>query len=55
MEVKNSSWRIENISRRLGNISLKEFKVTFSIVVCKLELKYGANYTEVFAFKQMAH
>jgi hypothetical protein len=23
-------------------------------VVCELELKYGANYTEAFAFKQMA-
>jgi hypothetical protein len=55
MEVKNSSWRIEKISRRLGNIFLREFKATFSIVVCKFELKYGANYTEVFAFKQVAH
>jgi hypothetical protein len=34
---------------------LKEFKATFSTVVCELELKYGANYTEVFAFKQLAH
>jgi hypothetical protein len=33
---------------------LKEFKETFSIVVCELELKYGANYTKVFAFKQLA-
>jgi len=24
-------------------------------MVCKLELKYGANYTEAFAFKQLAH
>jgi hypothetical protein len=24
-------------------------------VVCELELKYGANYTEAFAFKQLAH
>ncbi len=23
-------------------------------MVCELELKYGANYTEVFAFKQLA-
>jgi hypothetical protein len=34
---------------------LKEFKTTFSTVVCELELKYGANYTEAFAFKQLAH
>jgi hypothetical protein len=33
---------------------LKEFKATFSTVVCELELKYGANYTEAFAFKQLA-
>jgi hypothetical protein len=24
-------------------------------VVCELELKYGTNYTETFAFKQLAH
>jgi hypothetical protein len=24
-------------------------------MVCELELKYGVNYTEVFAFKQLAH
>ncbi len=23
-------------------------------MVCELELKYGANYTKVFAFKQLA-
>jgi hypothetical protein len=34
---------------------LRELKATFSIVVCKLELKYGANYTEAFTFKQLAH
>jgi hypothetical protein len=39
----------------LGTISLREFKATFSIVVCELRLKYGANYTEAFAFKQLAH
>jgi hypothetical protein len=33
---------------------LREFKATFSIVVCELELKYGTNYTEAFAFKQLA-
>ncbi len=24
-------------------------------MVCELEFKYGANYNEVFAFKQLAH
>jgi hypothetical protein len=33
-------------SRRPSTIFLKEFKATFSIVVCELEFKYGANYTE---------
>jgi hypothetical protein len=55
MEVSSSSWRVQKFSERLSTISLKEFKVTFLTVVCELELKYGANYTEVFAFKQLAH
>jgi hypothetical protein len=46
--------RIEKFSERLGTISLKEFKATFSIMVCELELKYGFNYTKSFAFKQLA-
>jgi len=54
MEVSSSSRRIEKFSGRPGTISLKEFKATFSTVVCELELKYGANYTEAFAFKQLA-
>ncbi len=54
MEVNSSSGRIEKFSGRPGTISLREFKVTFSTVVCELELKYGANYTEAFAFKQLA-
>jgi len=54
MEVNSSSGRIEKFSGRLGTISLREFKATFSTVVCELELKYGANYTEVFTFKQLA-
>jgi len=54
MEVSSSSGRIEKFSGRPGTISLREFKATFSIVVCELELKYGANYTEAFAFKQLA-
>jgi hypothetical protein len=54
MEVSSSSWRIEKFSKRPGTISLKEFKAIFSIVVCELELKYGANYIEAFAFKQLA-
>jgi hypothetical protein len=53
MEVNNSSGRIEKFSGRPGTISLREFKATFSTVVCELELKYGANYTEAFAFKQL--
>jgi hypothetical protein len=32
---------------------LREFKATFSTVVCELELKYGVNYIEAFAFKQL--
>jgi hypothetical protein len=59
MEVNSSSGRIKEFSGRPGTISLKEFnlkefKATFSTVVCELELKYGTNYTEVFAFKQLA-
>ncbi len=54
MEVSSSSGRIEKFSRRPGTISLRELKATFSIVVCELELKYGANYIEAFAFKQLA-
>jgi hypothetical protein len=54
MEVNSSSGRIEKFNRKLGSISLKEFKATFSTVVCELELKYGTNYTKAFAFKQLA-
>jgi hypothetical protein len=54
MEVSSSSGRIEKFNGRPGTISLREFKATFSTVVCELELKYGANYTEAFAFKQLA-
>jgi len=54
MEVGSSSRRIEKFNRRPGTISLKEFKATFSIVVCELEFKYGVNYTGAFAFKQLA-
>jgi hypothetical protein len=53
MEISSSFRRIEKFSGRLGTISLREFKATFSTVVCELELKYGANYTEAFAFKQL--
>ncbi len=55
MEVNNSSGRIEKFNERPCTISLREFKATFSTVVCELELKYGANYIEAFAFKQLAH
>ncbi len=51
MEVNSSSRRIKKISGRPVTISLMEFKATFSTMVCELELKYGVNYTEVFAFK----
>jgi len=54
MEVKISSGRIEKLNRRPCTISLREFKVIFSIVVCELELKYGVNYIEAFTFKQLA-
>ncbi len=55
MEVNNPSGRIEKFNEKLSTISLKKFKATFSTVVCELELKYGANYTEAFTFKQLAH
>jgi hypothetical protein len=54
MEVNSSFGRIEKFSKRIGTISLREFKATFSTMVCELEFKYGANYTEAFAFKQLA-
>jgi hypothetical protein len=54
MEVNSSSQRIEKFNKSLGTISLKEFKSTFSTMVGELELKYGINYTEAFAFKQLA-
>jgi hypothetical protein len=55
MEVSSSSGRIKKFSKRPGTIFLKEFKATFSTVVCVLELKYSANYTKAIAFKQLAH
>jgi len=54
MEVSSFSRRIEKFSGRLDTISLREFKATFSTVVYELEFKYGANYIEAFAFKQLA-
>jgi hypothetical protein len=39
---------------RSGTISLREFKATFSTVVCELEFKYDVNYIKAFAFKQLA-
>jgi hypothetical protein len=54
MEVNSSFGKIEKCSGRPSTISLREFKATFSTVVCELEFKYGANYTEAFAFKQLA-
>jgi hypothetical protein len=55
MEVKSSFGRIEKFNGRPGTISLREFKATFSTMICELELKYGVNYTEAFAFRQLAH
>jgi len=55
MEVNSSSGIIEQFNTRRGTISLREFKATFSTVICELELKYGANYNEAFTFKQLAH
>jgi hypothetical protein len=53
MEVSSFSRRIEKFSGRPFTISLREFKGTFSTVVCELTLKYGTNYTEAFTFKQL--
>jgi len=55
MEVSISFGKIKKFSGRLGTIFLKEFKATFSTMVCELELKYDINYTKAFAFKQLAH
>ncbi len=54
MEVSSSFTRIEKFNKRSCTISLKEFKVTFSIMVCELKLKYGIKFTKVFTFKQLA-
>jgi len=54
MEVSSSFGKIKKFSGRPCTISLKEFKATFLTVVYELEFKYDANYTEAFAFKQLA-
>jgi hypothetical protein len=54
MEVNNSLRGIEKFSGRPSTISLKEFKATFSIVVCELKFKYNITYTKAFTFKQLA-
>jgi hypothetical protein len=51
--INKSSRKIEKFSKRLGTISLREFKASFSTMVYELELKYGVNYTEAFTFKQL--
>ncbi len=53
MELNRSFGKIEKFSKRPGTISLREFKATFSTMVCELELKYGTNYIEAFTFKQL--
>jgi len=55
VEVSSYYGRIEKFSKRPSAISLKEFKVTFSTMVCELDFKYGANYTKTFTFKQLAY
>ncbi len=55
MGVNSSFRRIEKFNKRPGTISLREFKATFSTVVCELELKYGTNCTKAFTFKQLAY
>jgi hypothetical protein len=54
MKVNNSSGRTKKFSGNPSTIFLREFKVTFSIVVCELEFKYGVNFTKAFASKQLA-
>jgi hypothetical protein len=51
MEVKSFSRIIKKFNGKPGTISSTKFKATFSTVVYELELKYDANYIEVFAFK----
>ncbi len=55
MEVNSSFERIEKFNGSLGIIFLREFKTTFSTMVCELEFEYGTNYPKVFTFKQLAH
>ncbi len=55
MKVSSSSGQIEKFNGRSSIIFLREFKATFSTMVCELELKYATNYTDTFAFKQLAH
>jgi hypothetical protein len=50
MEVNNSFGRVQKFSRSPATISLREFKAIFSTMVCELELKYGINYIEAFAY-----
>jgi hypothetical protein len=55
MKVNSYFGKIEKCNGRPSTISLREFKASFSTMLCELELKYGVNYIEVFAFKQLAH
>jgi len=52
MEANSSFGRIEKFSGKPSTVSLREFKATFSTMVCELELKFGVNYIKAFAFKQ---
>jgi hypothetical protein len=55
MEVNISSRIIKKFNGKRSTIPLNEFKETFSTMVYELELKYGINYAEAFAFKQLTH
>ncbi len=52
MEVRNSSSKIEKFNGKSSSISLREFKVTFSTMVCELEFKYSVNYVKAFTLKK---
>jgi hypothetical protein len=54
MEYSSTTSKLEKFSSRPGTITLREFKATFYTVVYELELKYGSNFTNAFAFKQLA-
>ncbi|CAM6088514.1 unnamed protein product [Calypogeia fissa] len=54
MEGSGSSSKIEKFSGRPGTVTLREFKATFYTIVYELELKFKQDFTNAFAFKQLA-